>query len=184
MAKTNQSYDNLVMQIMSEVIQPYYGESILTHATTVDEALEAFFRVDSREIYFLEVMEPFKLPGSYWSIDGKTPKSFGKRRLALFDRLLIRYDLADPDNYIVQNRIGTGIESVFLLTRAEWDGIKSKVKVVYKSELTGKDPTLARRNKSYHENFVRDHLGCGFEFKTALGYVRPQYKARNTGRKP
>ncbi len=175
-SKLRANWDTIVMQLLIDILGPIFGDKLKAREITIDDAMDTFFNVDEREVYHARVTKPFHLAGDHWLSTTTRSINTGSRYLRKDQRILLRVDRRDNGAVDVQLKLQDETDQMFSLTQAQWHAIKDSVIVTYQAILTGKEATRARHLKLYHTEFVRANLGCGFEYRTASGLVRPGYK--------
>ena len=169
-------WDGITAQLLVDIIKPIYGYNLANRIMTVHDALHAYFSTDYREIYHIRFEQNFKLYGDHWLGPFTRSKKDGPRDVKKGQLGLLRVDVRDSGHIDIQVKIEDEVDQLFTLTPGQWNVIKKKVTIIYKGELTGKEATRARHLKQYHAGFVKANLGCGFEYRTASGAIRPNYK--------
>lgn len=170
------AWDALTSQLLIDIIKPIYGHNLANRLMTIDDALHDYFNTDTRELYWCRFEQDFKMPGEHWLSTFTRSKNTGPRQIKKGALGIIRVDTRFKGNVDIQVKVEKETDQLFTLTPGQWSAIKKKVTVIYKSSLTGKEATRARHLKLYHTEFVRANLGCGFEYRTASGAIRPNYK--------
>jgi hypothetical protein len=169
-------WDQLTTKLLVEVLSALFGPRLESRDISLEDAMDEFFNIDSREIYKGRVDTACDIKGDHWLSETTRLVHTGPRHLRKGQDILIRCDKRDNGAVDVQVKLRDETDQMFSLTAKQWDGIKDNITVVYTSVLTGKDVTRARHLKIYHNDFVTRHLGCRFEYRTATGLVRPNFK--------
>jgi hypothetical protein len=92
------------------------------------QGIEAFFNVNERPIMWCKATETFKLPGEMWVNQSQPTKRIagtGNRIVTRGAPLVVRLDLTVSNKNEIEFR-----EQVFVLTDAEYNAIKDKLKPI------------------------------------------------------
>lgn len=175
-SKLKAGWDTLTTQLLLDTIRGLYGDKLDDQTISIPDAMDEFFNIDSREIYRAKVIEAFNIQGDHWLSVVTRSINTGSRHLRKGQEVLLRVDKRDNGKVDVQIKLQDETDQIFSLTAGQWNVIKNKIVVTYQAILTGKEATRARHLKLYHTEFVAKYLGCGFEYRTATGLFRPNYK--------
>jgi hypothetical protein len=174
--RIKRGWDGITAQLLIDIIKPVYGHNLAHRYMTIHDALNDYFNTDNREIYHVRFDQNLHLYGEHWLSTFTRSLETGPRTVKKGQTGLLRIDTGDCGHIDIQVRLQNETDQLFTLTAGQWNVIKKKVTIVYQSVLTGKEATRARHLKQYHAEFVRANLGCKFEYRTASGRIRPNYK--------
>lgn len=175
-SKLRAGWDALTTQLFWDVIRSVYGERIDSQQISTLDAMDEFFNIDCREIYHARVDKAFNLQGDHWLSVTTRSINTGARHFRKGQVILVRVDKRDKGALDIQIKLDEETDQLFTLTAGQWNVIKDNITITYQAKLTGKEATRARHLKLYHSEFVAKYLGCGFEYRTATGLFRPNYK--------
>jgi hypothetical protein len=169
-------YEEDFRTLFVDTIVPLYERDLRERTLDPMEALEHYFNVDHREIYFIEFLAPCQLYGKRWTEEDGGGRVWPPRKIELSTLGLLRFDTRAPDRFEIAINTQEEEEEAFVLTFRQFHKIKQHINISYHCRLTGKDPTHARRLKRYHDEFVQRHFGIPLNWITASGLSRPGYK--------
>lgn len=95
------------------------------HENTFSETVEAFFNTQSRNLSFCKASMSFTMPGGMWRAENRPYeliRGTGRRHIKTGDALVVRTDEATPNRCELEFD-----EQIFVLTKAEFDVIKTKL---------------------------------------------------------
>lgn len=156
--------DVYLQTIFKYCLMPHFEEKIYNEQFDYDRELSEWFQIETREIYHIKALRPFKLPGRLWHTSNKISTKIGRREITQGFRMLVRIDVRDGGAVDVEHWPKKNVEQVFRLTREEWDLVKDHVTVVFKTSSDIESRYLKNLLK-YHSDFVKRELGCSFKVK-------------------
>ena len=92
------------------------------------DAINYFFNVFTRNIYWGRVLEEFKIPGDLYITGSRLETGSGPRQARLGEVLIVRIDTKLP--YVDVERIIDNKEYTFRLTKGEYEWLKEKIKIL------------------------------------------------------
>lgn len=92
------------------------------------DAINYFFNVFTRDIFWVKVTEEFRIPGDLYITGSRLESGTGPRQVRLGEVLIVRTD--KKLDYVDIERIINDKEYTFRLTEGEYEWLKGKIKVL------------------------------------------------------